>query len=264
MKSNNFTRAVNNLGKWVNRNSNTILTIISVGTSIGACVDIYKSAPIAKSALDKFHAEQEKEHITLSKPKAIWEDIKVAAPIMAPGVLLEAASIASCIGSYKISTKRIGALATAYKISESTLREYQHKVIERLGEDKHREIKEEIAKEHFAKETAEIVVPEGEYPCIDLFASNGGIAAFSTTEYKIRKAEMVINQRLRNEMWVSLNDFYYELGVGKTGFGNLLGWTIDKVGERGIEIEIGSILDEQGRPCLTIDYDCALTEYYDY
>ena len=61
------------------------------------------------------------------------------------------------------------------------------------------------------------------------------------------------------DMYVSLNDFYYELGLKGTDLGDQLGWNIN----RGfIDLRFSTQLSEDDTPCLVIDY--AVPPRYDY
>ena len=55
-----------------------------------------------------------------------------------------------------------------------------------------------------------------------------------------------------NEMYVSLNDFYEELGLEPSDLGSKMGWNID-MGM--IEMDFSSQLSDDGRPCLVIDFN---------
>lgn len=60
-------------------------------------------------------------------------------------------------------------------------------------------------------------------------------------------------------MYVSLNDFYYKIGLDNTKIGDDLGWNI----ENGlIELHFSSQLAADGTPCLVMDYQVA--PKYDY
>ena len=52
-------------------------------------------------------------------------------------------------------------------------------------------------------------------------------------------------------MYVSLNDFYYEIGLPSIKLGDDIGWNIDN---GYIDLHFSSQLAEDGRPCLVIDY----------
>ena len=56
------------------------------------------------------------------------------------------------------------------------------------------------------------------------------------------------------QMYVSLNDFYDELGLKHTRLGDDLGWSID---DKLVDIEFSSHITDDGRPCLVVDYSVA-------
>ena len=57
-----------------------------------------------------------------------------------------------------------------------------------------------------------------------------------------------------NEMYISLNEFYYEIGLPRTKMGDELGWNIDS---GLIRFEFSSQLADDETPCLVIDYHIA-------
>ena len=76
---------------------------------------------------------------------------------------------------------------------------------------------------------------------------------------KITRVMNELNRQMRDEMYVTLNDSYYELGLDGTKMGDMLGWNIDK---GYIDLAFSSQLDANGTPCLVIDYQVA--PVYDY
>lgn len=67
----------------------------------------------------------------------------------------------------------------------------------------------------------------------------------------MKKAENELNRRMRDEMYISLNDFYYEIGLNRTSIGDELGWNIDN---GYIDLSFSSQLADDGTPCLVIEY----------
>lgn len=59
---------------------------------------------------------------------------------------------------------------------------------------------------------------------------------------------------MRDEMYVSLNDFYSEIGLDPIKVGNDLGWNIDR-GE--IDISFSAQVADNDQPCLVVDYTIA-------
>jgi hypothetical protein len=56
---------------------------------------------------------------------------------------------------------------------------------------------------------------------------------------------------MRNEMTISLNEFYYEVGLEGVDAGDKLGWSIDT---GYIELEYSSQLASDGTPCLVVSF----------
>jgi hypothetical protein len=59
---------------------------------------------------------------------------------------------------------------------------------------------------------------------------------------------------MRDEMYISLNEFYCEIGLSPVKMGDDLGWNIDT---GYIDIEFSSQLAEDETPCLVINYKVA-------
>lgn len=132
------------------------------------------------------------------------------------------------------------------------MREYQAKVIEAIGEKKEQGIRDSIDKDKVDKnptKNSEIIITQkGNTLCFDPLSGR----YFQSDIDIIRRAEIEMNRRLIHEMYVSLNDFYYEIGLKGTKIGSELGWNID----RGyVELNFSSQLTDDGRPCLVINYN---------
>lgn len=155
------------------------------------------------------------------------------------------------IGANSVNLRRNAALATAYTLSESALKEYQEKVIETIGEKKEQAIQDAVAKDRIEKNpvsTKEVIITEkGDTLCLDYPSGR----YFKSDREKINKAVNELNRRMRDEMYISLNEFYYEIGLSGIGIGEELGWNID---QGYIEPSFSCQLAEDGTPCLVISY----------
>jgi hypothetical protein len=63
-----------------------------------------------------------------------------------------------------------------------------------------------------------------------------------------------------SEMYISLNDFYYELGLKKTNDGDSLGWNIE---DGLLDIHFSALITEDNEPCVVIDYHVAPKHKFD-
>ena len=62
---------------------------------------------------------------------------------------------------------------------------------------------------------------------------------------------------LSGDMYVSLSEFYDELGLDHTAISDDLGWDIDK---GMIELDFSSQIADDGTPCIVVDY-CIAPRY---
>lgn len=77
---------------------------------------------------------------------------------------------------------------------------------------------------------------------------------FESDIESVKKAINEINYRLstQGEEYVSVNDFYDELGIEHISIGESLGWNIGRDGL--IDVYWGTALAKDGRPCVTFEY----------
>jgi hypothetical protein len=168
-------------------------------------------------------------------------------------------SIGCLIGASSVNLKRNAALATAYAFSESTLKDYQRKVVEEIGEKKEKKVRDAIAKDKIDQNPVGnqsiIITGDGDSLCYDVMCKR----YFYSSIDKLRKAENELNRRLRSDDYVSLNEFYNEVGLDDTAIGYEFGWNID----RGyIELEFSSHIASNGKPCVVVGFTNAPN--YDY
>lgn len=186
--------------------------------------------------------------------------IKVTWKCYIPAGITGIVSIACLIGASSVNARRNAALATAYTLSETTLRDYQKKVIETIGEKKEQTVRDAVAKEHIERDPVEnkevIFSGRGNTLCYDSISGR----YFRSDMDAIKKAENELDARLRNEMYISLNEFYYEIGLEPLRvIGDDLGWNIDS---GYLDLGFSSQIATDGTPCLVIEYNPA--PRYDY
>lgn len=171
-----------------------------------------------------------------------------------PSAVTGALSVACLIGASAVSLKRNAALATAYTISETALKDYREKAVEVVGEKKEQAIRDAIAKDKLTGNPVDdkqiVMTGSGDTLCYDVLSGR----YFRSDIEKIRKAINDLNRDMLSEQYVSLNDLYYAIGLPDIKLGNDLGWNIDK---GYIEVQFGSHLAANGTPCLVLAYTVA-------
>lgn len=242
-----LSKMTKSVGSALKKYSPEILTGIGIAGMIGTTVMAVRVTPKAL-VLIKDAEEEKKEDLT------VIETVKVTWKCYIPAVITGVTSVACLIGANSMNVRRKAALATAYTLSETALREYKEKVIETIGEKKEKAVKDSIAKDkvdHNPVSKNEIVITEkGTTLCYDAISGR----YFKSDINFLKKAENEINRRLLVEDYISLNEFYYEIGLGETKMGNLLGWNVSK---GLVRFDFSSTLSEDGTPCLVLDFEVA-------
>lgn len=258
----NFTQLVKNVRTSIVKHGPEILTGLGIAGMITTTVLAVKATP---KALARIEEEKEIVHRNLLaeakeegldavvtvenlKPKDV---VRVTWKYYIPAVVTCAVSTACLIGASSVSAKRHAALATAYTLSEAAMKEYQEKVIETIGEKKEKSIRSAIAKDKLEQNpvsTKEIVITDaGSTLCYDAISGR----YFKSDKMKIDRAVNELNRRMLNEGYISLNEFYYEVGLGYVPIGDDLGWRTDK---GLIELDYDSHVASDGTPCLVIGF----------
>ena len=211
---------INNVRATTLKHQPEILTGLGVAGFITTTIMAVKATP---KALDRM-AEVKEQHANDSDRKAFCKDVLLkVVPIYIPAAIVGGLSISCVIGASSVNHKRTAALATAYTISESALKEYQGKVVETIGEKKEEAVRAAIAKDRVDKapvvDREVIITGNGGTRCFDPLSSR----YFDSDIESIRKAVNELNRRLLLEDYISLNDFYYELGLESTEIGDTVG-----------------------------------------
>ena len=221
--------------QYLGKHSPEILTGLGITGMITTTILAVKATPKALQLIEIRNQEELRKNEDFIRLGA-WETVKTAWKPYIPAASLCVASTACLIGASAVNAKRNAALATAYAISERTLVRYRDKVIETIGEKKEKEIKEKISQDE---------------------VNNKKI---SDTQVIITgKAVNEINRQMTYQHYVSLNDFYYELGLDGIKTGSLLGWNLD---DGLVKLDHSACLAEDGTPCHYIDFE--VLPKYDY
>lgn len=230
----------------VQRKSPEILTGIGIGSSVLALIFGIKNTPKALKAI-----EEKKKELEVDK-LPVKETIKTAGKYYIPTVTLEIVSAACILGSKKVTNTRVAALSAAYSLSESTLKEYQDKVVEAIGERKEQKIRDDISSDHVKNnppvEQQIVLTENGNALCHDRIANR----YFRSDINHIKQTINDLNYKLNQEMYISWNEYLYEMGLPRMlDIGDELGWS-SEYGQ--IDIHYSSELTDKGEPCLVLDY----------
>ena len=229
------------------KHSPEILTGIGVTGMIASTVLAVKATPRALELIEYKKCDLGVTDLTIK------ETVQAAWKPYIPAVVTGIASISCIIGASAVNSKRNAALATAYTISEKALVRYRDKVIETIGEKKEKEIREKISQDEVNKNPVVssqiILTSKGNTLCMDSISGR----YFRSDLDTIRKAVNELNRDMTYQNYISLDEFYYKLGLESIKNGSLLGWNLDG---GLIELDFDTcIVDDE--PCIVIDYSVA-------
>lgn len=238
------------VARSVKKHSPEILTGIGIAGMIATTVTAVSATPKALRLIDQKEIEEKRRLKPVEVVKTTW---KCYIPSAVTGVM----SVACLIGASSVNLRRNAALTAAYTLSETALKEYQDKTVEVVGEKKEQEIRDAVATEQLRNSPTirpEEIIDTGLGKTL-FFDPLSGRKFWSDVEV-IRKAENDLNRRMRDEVNLSLNEFYVGLGLPEVdpSVGDSLGWDIDK---GYIELAYSWIVDppnESGQKCCVISH----------
>lgn len=254
MGKTNLATIAKDIRKFASKRSPEILTGIGIAGMITTTILAVRATPKALELIEEKKEEESVDELSS------FEVVKAAWKPYIPAMVTCVASTACLIGASSVNTKRNAALATAYKLSETALSEYRDKVVETIGEKKERIVRDKVAEERVKKNPVSknevIVTGNGKTLCFDPISGRYFMCSIET----IKRAENELNKQMLHDIsgYVSLNEFYDELGLDHTSVGDDLGWNTDQL----IDINFSSQLNDNGEPSVVLDY--LVAPKYDY
>jgi hypothetical protein len=244
MDKQTITKGVKGIQRALRKHSPEILTGIGIAGMIAATITAVRTTPKALRMIDEREIKDGKRLNTKEIVQTTWK-------CYVPAAVTGALSVACLIGASSVNAKRNAALATAYTISETALKEYREKAVEVVGPKKEQAIRDAVAKEQLVKnpigKNEVVCTGKGEVLCYDPLSGR----YFKSSADQLKKAENNLNRQMRDELHITLNEFYYEIGLSDIDVGSNLGWDIDK---GYIDLDFSSQLDENGTPCLVVGH----------
>ena len=258
-------RATTKLSKILDEAKETEKTI-SEGIEIGYIAD------------QEYTEEDGKKDLRITKVQTGLKVVK----LYAPAVILGGLSITAMLTSNNILRKRNVSLAAAYAAVDKSFKEYRGRVKERFGEEldkelryniKAKEIEEVVKDEKTGKEKVQKkIVNVSDFDDCSEYAKFYDCGCTGWTKDPelnlmfLRKQQDFLNDRLKAEGYLFLNDVYDALGIQKTKIGQIAGWIYDEknpVGDNYIDFGIYDTHREANRRfvnglerTILLDFNC--------
>lgn len=242
---NNLATVTKSIWKGAKKRSPEILTGVGIAGMVMSTVLAVRATP---KALTLIAVKKEELQVEALDGK---ETVKAAGKCYIPAAAVAVVSIACLVGASSKNLRRNAALATAYSLSESTLKEYQEKVIETIGEEQEETIRKKVYEDRVDKgylRDAVLIDAGGD----DAFYDPKSGRLFKCKKSLIDAAVNEINRVLRDERYQLVNDFYEELGLEPTDLGAIAGWSLDY---GYLEISYEPFMRDDGTVITTLEYD---------
>ena len=225
-------------GQVLKSNSPAILTALGVS---GTVTTAYLTGKASYRAARRL-SEEPAWLSNREKVELVWD-------LYVPAAVSGAVTIGCIVGATRVSSKRAAAAYSLVTLSEKAFEEYREKVVEKLGERKEQEVRDEIAQSRVNANPpgSAIVVGSGNVLCCELFT----MRYFQSDMESLRKAENNINAKLNSHDYATLDDFYYMIGLGFTSDSGSIGWESDRL----MSLDFTTTLSPDGKPCLAFGYN---------
>lgn len=245
MSKNVLSSAFRSVGRSLVKHSPQILTGIGVAGIATTAVLAVHATPKATRLIEDAKEKKGSELTVKEKVKAAW---KCYIPATISGVT----SAVCIIGANSVNARRNAALAAAYKLSETAFIDYREKVVETVGKEQEKAVRESVVRDKIAKNPPNnqniVIAGTGDVLCYDALCGR----YFNSSMDKIDKIVNDLNRRMRSDMYISLNEFYYEVDLEGVAAGYELGWNIDS---GYIDVSYSSQICPDGKPCLVVEFN---------
>lgn len=254
MNKPNVAKLFKDVQTVLSKHSPALLTGIGIAGMITTTVLAVKATP---KALKLIETKRQELDLDPEEKLTVAETVKTTWKCYIPAAITGVTATACLIGANSVNTRQKAALATAYNLSASALTEYKEKVVETIGEKKEREIRDKVAESKLEQNPVNnstiVMTNKGTTRFMDSITKRRFVSDIETINQIINR----LNRRMINgDDYISLNEFYYEIGLEGCDVGDDLGWNVT----RGL-IELPdpphAMVDTDGVPCVVLEYQVA-------
>lgn len=226
----------------IEKNSPSIMTGLGVIGMISTVALAVKATPKAIKLIEE------------NKPQTKVDTVKVCWKPYIPAVVMGGISMALLINANNVNMKRNSALVAAYTLADKSVSNFKESVLETVGEKKFEEVKSVFAKKQESDEIKEgktiVVKDSGNTMFFDEISGR----YFKEDIQNVKSSINQFNRRLLDEMRLSLNEWYIEVGLTPTTIGDNLYWDVNNEGFLEIDF-IAHLHEVTQEPCIYLSYD---------
>ena len=245
----NLKQIAANTKIFLSNNSPTILTGMGI---VGFISTVVMASQATIKAQDIIYDNYAQEMDWQTKMRMTWK-------CYIPTALMGTTSIACVVGSHICSNRQKEVLQSAYLLSQTTLQEYQKRVVERIGARKEKEVYDETVRAIADRNEPLVMYSDGGTvgEVIDtghgssLFYDVPGDRYFKSDINFLKAQVNSLNHDVRTEMYFDWNEIYYRWGLPYTKYGSEMIFDVD----RPLELRLVPELMDGGQVRILVDYD---------
>lgn len=240
------------VGYGIEKESPTILIGLGITGLFTTAIMAAKATPKAMILIEQEKEKRRREQPN-SEPISKFDIVKITWKCYIPSVMVGVTTVLCFVGAHSINLRRNAALAGLYSLTEASLKSYQNKVIETIGENKERKIREALVedelKENPVTKNEIFVTGRGKV----LFYDSWSGRYFESEMETVRKIQNDLNHKLLTgqEAYLPLNSFYYDLGLPGIDAGENIGWSFDN---DMLDIKFTTKIADNNTPCIVLEY----------
>lgn len=229
--------------------------IFSVAAGVGTLTTAFLVGKASFDAANTIREYEENNAPAINPKERLKDRTRLVWKLYIPSTISTVSTIVCIIGAKRMEAQKTIAAHAALAFTERAYSEYRDKVIEEFGVRKDQSIRDKVVAEQVTKNPPPsqdvLVTGPGNVLCCELFT----MRYFACDMEKLRRAQNDLNSKLLKHDYATLDDFYYMIGLAPTTASNNIGWTSDKL----MELIFSTTLSEDGRPCITFEYNYTKT-----
>lgn len=247
--------------KWTSKHSPELLAGVGVAALIGTAIFAAKAGPELKRISNTGRElMDEAKNDPESDPERLRQElrdirksmcIRYAKTLWKPATTVVIGSIA-IIGSNRLKHKALVGMTGAYLTTVQEMKDLKDSIkeLKLLNKNQEQKVRDKMAEkkvERAVKNKQPVVISSGGGD--DLFIDDWSGQIFKSTSTNVEQACIELNHQMLREDSVTMNDFYYRLGIPEVPSGDLGFESVDGP----VEVEFGSVLKD-GKAYITVGF----------
>jgi len=227
--------------RLASENASALLTSFGIVGTVSTAVLAGKASFEAAEILTEHDRDAEVKRLsddTLVPARGKLDTVKLVGHLYVPAVATGGVTIGAIVMAHRVNSKRIAALATAYALSEGRMDEYQEKIKDKLGINKEKTARDELAQERVNRDFEEYddeffdrtVINDKNWSKVLCHDAYTGRFFYSSVE-AINKAVNELNKEVLDSNYATLSDFYDSIGLDHVSISDDFGWNTNEMCE---------------------------------